>query len=167
MILRFFSAKTLLGVALLYTSTSFAAAEPLPLSLALEAAQTALQTCLKNGFHVTVAVVNADGVGLVSLRGDQTGPHTLDSAKYKAYTVASISPIVNLDTTSEIAKRILANPGSAQLANLPYILLVGGGVAFRSAGKVIGAIGVGGAPGADFDEACAKAGVDKIRDRLP
>jgi uncharacterized protein GlcG (DUF336 family) len=30
----------------------------------------------------------------------------------------------------------------------------------------IGAIGVGGAPGGDLDEACAKTGLDKISGRL-
>ncbi len=32
--------------------------------------------------------------------------------------------------------------------------------------ETIGSIGVGGAPGGDRDEACAKAGLDKIADRL-
>ena len=32
--------------------------------------------------------------------------------------------------------------------------------------EAIGAIGVGGAPGGDLDEACAKAGLDKISGRL-
>ena len=159
------SGKLMTVAVFLLSSRSFATS--LPLGLAVEAAQTALQTCQKDGFSVTVTVVNADGLTQVLLRGDQTGPHTLDSSKYKAYTVASIAPIVNMDTTSEIAKRILSTPGSSQLANLPNILLVGGGVAIRSGGKVIGALGVGGAPGADLDEICAKAGVDKIRDRLP
>ncbi len=158
------SSKFLIVMSVICSSRSFAM--NVPLGLAIEAAQTALQNCEKTGFNVTVTVVNAEGLTQVLLRGDQTGPHTLDSSRYKAYTAASIAPIVNMDTTSEIAKRILSTPGSSQLANLPNILLVGGGVAIRSGGKVVGAIGVGGAPGADLDEACAKAGVDKIRDRL-
>jgi uncharacterized protein GlcG (DUF336 family) len=32
--------------------------------------------------------------------------------------------------------------------------------------EVIGAVGVSGAPGGDKDEACAKAGLDKIADQL-
>ena len=57
-----------------------------------------------------------------------------------------------------------ANPMSAQLANLQSILLVGGGIAMRSSGQVVGAIGVGGAPGGNFDEACAAAGLEKLLD---
>ncbi|MGA9008185.1 MAG: heme-binding protein, partial [Xanthobacteraceae bacterium] len=36
----------------------------------------------------------------------------------------------------------------------------------KAGGEAIAAIGVGGAPGGDLDEACAKAGLDKISDRL-
>jgi uncharacterized protein GlcG (DUF336 family) len=32
--------------------------------------------------------------------------------------------------------------------------------------EVVGAIGASGAPGANLDDACAKAGLDKIRDQL-
>ena len=32
--------------------------------------------------------------------------------------------------------------------------------------ETIGAIGASGAPGAKLDDACARAGLDKIRDRL-
>lgn len=32
--------------------------------------------------------------------------------------------------------------------------------------EVNGAIGVGGAPSAEADEACARAGLDKVRDRI-
>jgi hypothetical protein len=32
--------------------------------------------------------------------------------------------------------------------------------------EVIGSIGAAGAPGAKLDDACAQAGLDKIRDRL-
>ena len=156
----------LLTTAIVISSQSLAGQSFLPLNLALEAAQTALQICQKGGFNVTVTVVNVDGLTQVVLKGDQTGPHTLDSSKYKAYTAASIAPIINMDATSEIAKRILSTPGSSQLANLPNILLVGGGMAIRSDGKIIGAIGVGGAPGGDLDEVCAKAGVEKIKDRV-
>jgi uncharacterized protein GlcG (DUF336 family) len=32
--------------------------------------------------------------------------------------------------------------------------------------KVIGAVGVSGAPGDEKDEACSKAGIDKVADQL-
>jgi uncharacterized protein GlcG (DUF336 family) len=33
-------------------------------------------------------------------------------------------------------------------------------------GDVIGAVGAGGAPGGDKDEACSAAGIDKVKARL-
>jgi uncharacterized protein GlcG (DUF336 family) len=41
-----------------------------------------------------------------------------------------------------------------------------GGMTIKLGDEVIGAIGVGGAPSAEADEACARAGLDKIRDRI-
>jgi uncharacterized protein GlcG (DUF336 family) len=41
-----------------------------------------------------------------------------------------------------------------------------GGLTIKLGDEVIGAIGVGGAPSAEADESCARAGLDKIRDRI-
>ena len=41
-----------------------------------------------------------------------------------------------------------------------------GAVAFKAKGEIVAAIGVGGSPGGDKDEACVKAGLDKIADQL-
>jgi uncharacterized protein GlcG (DUF336 family) len=46
------------------------------------------------------------------------------------------------------------------------VFLVAGGVVIKSSDEVIGAVGVGGAPGGDKDEVCAQAAVAKITDRL-
>ena len=42
------------------------------------------------------------------------------------------------------------------------ILILGGGLPIEIQGEVVGAIGVGGAPGAHLDEACATAGLQSI-----
>ena len=42
------------------------------------------------------------------------------------------------------------------------ILILGGGLPIEIQGEIVGAIGVGGAPGAHLDEACALAGVQAI-----
>jgi uncharacterized protein GlcG (DUF336 family) len=46
------------------------------------------------------------------------------------------------------------------------MLRAGGGVVIKSGTITLGAIGASGAPGYQFDDACAKAGVAKIMDRL-
>ena len=44
--------------------------------------------------------------------------------------------------------------------------LIGGGVVIKVGGETFAAIGASGAPGGDLNEACAGAGLDKIRDKL-
>ena len=39
-------------------------------------------------------------------------------------------------------------------------------VAIKRRGEIVAALGIGGAPGGDKDEACARAGLAKIADRL-
>lgn len=134
----------------------------LPLSLATEAAQAALAACEKQGYHVSVAVTDRSGLVRVQLRGDHAGPHTLDSSGRKAYTSASLGR-----PTGDLAKMIAGNPTLEELRNMnEMILMLGGGLPIKAGEEVLGGIGVGGSPGADKDEACALAGLDKIRDRL-
>jgi uncharacterized protein GlcG (DUF336 family) len=45
-------------------------------------------------------------------------------------------------------------------------MFLGGGVVIKLGDETIGAIGAGGAPGAKLDDACARAGLDKIKHRL-
>ena len=54
--------------------------------MALTIAQTALATCKTNGYNVSVAVVGRNGEPIVLIRGDNTGPHTIENATRKAYT---------------------------------------------------------------------------------
>jgi uncharacterized protein GlcG (DUF336 family) len=49
---------------------------------------------------------------------------------------------------------------------LPNVTYAQGGVTIMSGGTAIGAIGVSGAPGGQFDEECARAALAKIRDRM-
>jgi uncharacterized protein GlcG (DUF336 family) len=46
------------------------------------------------------------------------------------------------------------------------VVIIGGGLTVEAGGSLVGAVGVSGAPGGDADEACAKAGIDAIRDKL-
>jgi len=54
----------------------------------------------------------------------------------------------------------------AGIRNLPGAVIIGGGLAVEAGGSLLGAVGVSGAPGGDADEACAKAGIDAVRDKL-
>lgn len=138
----------------------------LPLALALKSAHEAVKACEAAGYPVTVTVVDPAGLVKVVLKGDRSTVHTRDSSYRKAYTVVTMGPIFKFDTTSQFAERLRSNPSASALVSLPDILPLAGGVAIRWHGEIIGALGVGGAPGGDKDEACAQAGVVSIRENL-
>ena len=133
----------------------------IPSALAVEAAIETVSVCAKQGFHETAVVVDADGVTIVALRGDGTGAHTLDSARDKAYTAASFK-----NDTLALAERAKGEDSIAPLSKLPHVMFFGGGVVIKLADETIGAIGAAGAPGGKLDDGCARAGLEKIRDRL-
>ncbi len=152
----------LAGVALV----SSAAAQTLsthriPAALAVEAASEAVAACAKQGYHETAQVVDADGVVIATVRGDGVGAHSLDSALDKAFTAASFK-----SDTLALAERAKGEDSIAPLAKLPHVMFFGGGVPIKLGDETIGAIGAAGAPGAKLDDGCARAGIDKIKDRL-
>jgi uncharacterized protein GlcG (DUF336 family) len=131
-------------------------------ALAGEAVTEAVAHCAAQGYNETAVLVDADGVRQAVLRGDRAGSHTLDSANDKAYTAATFKA----DTTA-LVERAKTAPGFAALfTQLPHLVLFGGGVVIKMNDEVVGAIGAAGAPGAALDEACARAGLDKIKDRM-
>jgi uncharacterized protein GlcG (DUF336 family) len=129
--------------------------------LALDLARATLADCRKRGFQVTVAVVDRFGVTQVLLRDRFAGPHTVPTASGKAWTAASFR-------TSTTELNAISQPGMMQagIRNLPGAVIVGGGLTVEAGGSLLGAVGVSGAPGGDADEACAKAGIEAVRDRL-
>ena len=72
---------------------SASTASALPSILAFEAAQAAVDSCARQGFHVTATVVDDHGLNVALLRGDGATPHTLDSSRGKAYTVVTLVPL--------------------------------------------------------------------------
>jgi uncharacterized protein GlcG (DUF336 family) len=130
----------------------------LPLNLAGKAVQASLDACKKDGYRVSVSVVDRAGVLRAMARGDGAGPHTVDSSRKKAYTAASLRR-----ATTELAELINKVPTLQALRDMNNdILILGGGLPIEIGGDVIGGIGVGGAPGAHLDDACAQAGLDAI-----
>ena len=139
----------------------------LPLNLALEAATEAVRVCAKQGYQVTATVVDMDGVPQVALRGDGATIHTAESSFDKAYTVVTLGPIFNFDTSGKFFDLTKTSPYAPRLATMHNVMALPGAVAFKSKNAIVGALGVGGAPGGDKDEVCAQAGVAKVNDRIP
>ncbi|MER3422805.1 MAG: hypothetical protein C4293_05805 [Nitrospiraceae bacterium] len=133
----------------------------LPLSLAAKAAMAAVEKCKQDGYRVSAAVVDRAGVLKALMRGDGAGPHTTDSSSKKAYTAASLRR-----PTSELAELVAKTPALQALRDMnEKILILGGGMPIEMGGEVVGGIGVGGAPGAHLDDACAQAGLEAMKQR--
>lgn len=129
--------------------------------VALEAVQAALKQCRADGYQVAVAVVDRFGEAQVLMRDRFAGLPAATIATDKAWTSVGFRA-----NTSDLAKSAARGDISARLASLPRITMLGGGIVIEAGGMLLGAIGVSGAPGGDKDEACAKAGLAAIRDKL-
>jgi uncharacterized protein GlcG (DUF336 family) len=129
--------------------------------VALDLARAALADCRKQGYQVAVAVVDRFGVTQVVLRDRFAGAHTVPTATGKAWTAVSFRT-----DTSEIVAPTQPGMPQAGVRALPGVVAIAGGVTVEAAGTLIGAIGVSGAPLGTNDEACAKAGIAAIRDKL-
>jgi uncharacterized protein GlcG (DUF336 family) len=142
------------------SNAQLAAHKDLTLPIALTMAETAIQTCTAQGYKVSAHVLGRNAEVLVAMRGDGTGPHTMENSMRKAYTAR-----MQRRPSGDFAKAAKDNPtiGALHLANM---IPAQGALPILSGEDVIGAIGVSGAPGGDKDEGCAKAGIDKVADQL-
>src|SRR3989475_13187285 len=141
--------------------------QKLSAALANELVGEAVASCAQKGYKVVAVVVDLDGVRQALLRGDGAPIHSMDNAYYKAYSAASLTLSRKEDSTKAVADRISKNPPSTvPQTPLPNVIYAVGGVTIMAGGAAIGAIGVSGAPGGQFDEECARAALAKIRERL-
>ncbi len=128
---------------------------------AQRAAKAALDECRRQGYQVTVAVVDRFGILQVLLRDRFAGAHTVGVASDKAWTAASFRI-----ATGALADETQPGKPMGALRSHPRVLAAGGGLVIESGGSLLGAIGVSGAPGGDADDSCAKAGIRAIADAL-
>ncbi len=129
-------------------------------AVALTIAQTAYESCAQQGYHVSVHVVGREGQVLVAIRGDGSSPHTLENSLRKAYTARTFRT-----PSGDFAQRVKDNP-TLGVVHLPGVIALQGALPIKVGEDVIGAVGVSGAPGGDKDEACSKAGIDKVAAQL-
>ncbi len=127
------------------------------LELANRLAAGAVQACADKGYAVSATVVDRAGLVRAVQRADNAGPHTLAASEQKAFTSASAR-----NATQAMMEAAQKNAGAANLTDIPGFLLLGGGVPVKAGEEVIGAVGVGGAPGGHLDEQCAVAAIDAV-----
>ena len=133
----------------------------LTLPLANQIAAATVAACATNGHAVTATVVDRAGGVRAVQRADNAGPHTVDASRAKAYTSASAR-----NATLAMMEAAQKNPAAANLVDIPGFLLLGGGVPIRVGNEVVGAVGVGGAPGGHLDEQCAMAALEQVKEQL-
>jgi uncharacterized protein GlcG (DUF336 family) len=131
------------------------------LELANQIAAAGVAACTANGYAVAVTVVDRAGTVRAVQRADNAGPHTLAASQQKAFTSASAK-----NNTLAMMEAAQKNAAAANLVHIPGFLLLGGGVPVRVGNEVIGAVGIGGAPGGHLDEQCAVAAIEKVKDQL-
>jgi uncharacterized protein GlcG (DUF336 family) len=136
------------------------ARKDLSMETALVIATTAIETCKANGYRVSATVVGRNGEVIVQLRGDNTGPHTVENSFRKAYTSRTFRI-----PSGEMVQRLKDNP-QLGLIHLTNVIANQGALPIKVGDDVIGAAGASGAPGGEKDEACVKAGLDKVADQL-
>src|ERR1044071_3563828 len=110
-------------------------------------ATTAMADCKAKGWPVSVAVVGRAGELILHMRGDGTGPHTMDNSFRKAYTART-----SRQPSGEMAKRLKADP-QLSLVTLPNMVAAQGALPIKIGDEVVGAAGASGAPGGEKDEA--------------
>lgn len=147
-------------------ATAAAQAQPLTdhnisMNMAMAIMQGTLDQCTKDGYKVTVVLVDKAGNVMASIKGDGTNPHTMEFARMKAYTARTRG-----QSSLEFMEATASGAG-AMLRQIPGVVAIGGGVPVKLAsGETIGAVGVSGAPGGEKDDVCAKAGIAKVADQL-
>ncbi len=153
----------LAGMACALAATASAqtvARKDLSLDGAVTIASTAIADCKAKGFQVSATVVGRNGEVMVQLRGDGTGPHTMENSFKKAFTSRTFRI-----PSGDMEKRLKDNPQMGA----PYLtgFTTGrGALPIKIGDEVVGAAGVSGAPGGEKDEACVQTGLDKVKDQL-
>ena len=150
--------KRVLALCAVFLAQAASAALPqspdLNLDSANRVATATIAACRAQGRAIVVSVVDRGGNLVAVQRADGVGPHNTEASRRKAYTALSTK-----SATLELARNASATPDARNLATLPELLLLGGGVPLRSAGQVVGALGVAGGGGAVNDHACAAAAI--------
>jgi uncharacterized protein GlcG (DUF336 family) len=151
------------GLACVLSSSAHAqllTVKALSAGMAVTMASEAIANCKASGYAVSATVVGRGGQVIVQIRGDGTGPHTMENSFKKAYTARTFRI-----PSGDMEKRLKDNPQMG-LQYLTGFTTARGALPIKVGEEVIGALGVSGAPGGEKDEVCVEAGIKKVADQL-
>lgn len=102
--------------------------------------------------NVSLAILDAAGITILQIKGENVGPHNTEAARRKAYTSLSTKT-----PTLQLLRAVKKSSDSQNLAELPELLLLSGGSPIYWNGHIIGSIGVAGGGSAEKDDLLAKS----------
>ena len=150
----------LVGITATAANAQLLTHKDLSVGMATTMAMAAVDACKAQGYNVSVHVLGRDGQVIVALRNEKSGLATFENSLKKAYTARTFRI-----PSGQFANNVKGNPNTAALF-LTNITPAQGALPIKIGEETIGAIGISGAPGGDKDEACAKAGIDKVANQL-
>lgn len=136
-----------------------AADSQLTLALARQLAQAAQDCAQQQHWHLSVAIVNAEGNLLLFERGDGANIGSIDAALAKARSANAFQR-----PTSAFVQSV--KEGRLQLLSVPGIVALEGGVPLVLEGQHAGALGISGARATE-DESCALAALKALTSPPP
>ena len=129
------------------------------MELAEDIARAAVLACRAQGWQVSAVVVDRSAVPQAVLRDLNASRFTLQIAEEKANAVI-LSGVASSEFRSN---REDIRP---EMNQVDGILVLAGGLPIRTAGSLVGAVGVSGAPGGERDEVCAQKALESVAERL-
>lgn len=129
------------------------------LEAANDIAKMSIDACRKDGFNVSVVVVDKHGNIRSVMRDDLAAKYTVEIAQKKANMVV-------MSGIASGAFKMARADIQQELNHIEGLIVMQGGLPIRASGILIGAVGVSGAPGGDKDEACAAVALKAMTERL-
>lgn len=124
----------------------------------LRIAKAAINACRKESVQISVTVVDRAGDPQVMLRDVLAPAISQTISQQKA--VAALSFNAN---TSQLEGRFKTH---GSVAKVDGLIFSAGGIPIQAGGRILGGIGVSGAPAGEIDERCAQAGLKAVIDDL-
>ncbi|RYF11342.1 MAG: heme-binding protein, partial [Flavobacteriales bacterium] len=109
---------------------------------AFELTRLAFEAAAALDKEISVAILDAKGITILLVKGNNVGPHNTEASHRKAYTALSTKT-----PSFELMEKAATDATAKNLNTLPELLLLGGGIPIWQKGELIGSIGVSGAGG--------------------
>ena len=142
---------------LVLSLTSFSEAlvqKNISLDIAQKLAAEVIKEAKNEKVNISMVILDKGGNVILSMKQDNAGAHTMNTAQKKAFTALSFGI-----STTEFASRVEKVPNLTQIENTTTL---GGGIPIKIGSETIGSIGIGGAPSGAIDEKIGNAALSKI-----